>query len=179
MIACSPPRSNTHAPPARSGSTPTHASYGITPTASSRPSHKTGSSRRSPPAPKRTSSGSRSSTPSPTASAIPAPHLTAALALQDYTARSAAWALTGATGDPLAEQIHATLRSHPDGLTRSQISQNLNHNQSASDIDHALDALNTTGRVTTMQIPTGGRPAQLWTATSTPEHNGRREARRP
>ena len=104
---------------------------------------------------------------------IRAPHLTAALALQDYTARSAAWALTGATGDPLAEQIHATLRSHPDGLTRSQISQNLNHNQSASDIDHALDALNATGRVTTMQIPTGGRPAQLWTATSTPEHNGR------
>ena len=43
------------------------------------------------------------------------PHLTAALALHDYAARSAAWALTGATGDPLAEQIHAALHRTPTG----------------------------------------------------------------
>ena len=92
-------------------------------------------------------------------------HLTAALALQEYAARSAAWALTAATGDPLAEQIHATLSQHPRGLTRSQISQNLNHNQPAGQIDHALQNLHTTGRATPSQIPTGGRPAQLWTAT--------------
>ncbi len=92
-------------------------------------------------------------------------HLTAALALHDYAARSAVWALTGATGQPLAEQIHATLRQHPGGLTRSQISQTLNHNQPAGQIETALHALHTTGRVTTTQIPTGGRPAQLWTAT--------------
>jgi hypothetical protein len=96
---------------------------------------------------------------------INATHLTAALALQDYAARSAAWALTGATGQPLAEQIHATLRAHPGGLTRSQISQTLNHNQPAGQIDHALHALHAAGRVTATQIPTGGRPAQLWTAT--------------
>lgn len=98
-------------------------------------------------------------------SQIRIPHLTAALALHDYAARSAAWALTGATGQPLAEQIHATLRQHPGGLTRSQISQILNHNQPAGQIDTALTALHTAGRVTTTQIPTGGRPAQLWTAT--------------
>jgi hypothetical protein len=97
---------------------------------------------------------------------IGATHLTAAIALQDYAARSAAWALTGATGDPLAEQIHATLRQHPGGLTRSQISQALKHNQPAGQIDHALHALHTAGRVTATQTPTGGRPAQLWTATS-------------
>ncbi|MGZ6565482.1 MAG: DUF3987 domain-containing protein [Solirubrobacteraceae bacterium] len=95
-------------------------------------------------------------------------HLTAALALQDYAARSAAWALTGATGDPLAEQIHTVLRQHPGGLTRSQISQALNHNQPAGQIDHALHALHAAGRVTSTQIPTGGRPAQLWTAASPP-----------
>ncbi|MHB1570018.1 MAG: YfjI family protein [Solirubrobacteraceae bacterium] len=92
-------------------------------------------------------------------------HLTAALALQDYAARSAAWALKGATGQPLAEQIHAALTQHPGGLTRSQLSQALNHNQPAGEIDHALNALRTAGRVTATQIPTGGRPAQLWTAT--------------
>ena len=104
-------------------------------------------------------------------------HLTAALALQDYAARSAAWALTGATGDPLAEQIHATLRQHPGGLTRSQISQALNHNQPAGQIDHALHALHAAGRVTTAQIPTGGRPAQLWTATSARRAVGEAEGR--
>jgi hypothetical protein len=97
---------------------------------------------------------------------IHAPHLHAALALHDYAARSAAWALTGATGQPLAEQIHTVLRQHPGGLTRSQISQALNHNQPAGQIDHALHALGAAARVTATQIPTGGRPAQLWTATS-------------
>jgi len=92
-------------------------------------------------------------------------HLTAALALHDYAARSAAWALTGATGQPLAEQIHAALVRHPGGLTRSQLSQTLNHNQPAGEIDTALQALHATGRVTTTQIPTRGRPAQLWAAS--------------
>ena len=96
---------------------------------------------------------------------ISAPHLTAALAVQDYAARSAACALTAATGDPLAEQIHTILRANRGGLAGSQISQTLNHNQPAGQIDHALDALHAAGRVTAAQIPTGGWPAQLWTAT--------------
>jgi hypothetical protein len=91
-------------------------------------------------------------------------HLTAALALHEYAARSAAWALTGATGQPLAEQIHAALANSPTGLTRSQISDTLKHNQPAGQIDSALRALQATGRATVTQIKTGGRPAQLWTA---------------
>ncbi len=96
---------------------------------------------------------------------ISPPHLHAALALHDYAARSAAWAMSGPTGDPLAEQIHATLRQHPGGLTRSQISQALNHNQPAGQLDHALRALQTAGRAAVTQIATRGRPAQLWAAT--------------
>lgn len=94
-------------------------------------------------------------------------HLTAALALHDYAARSAAWALTGATGQPLAEHIHAALTANPAGLTRSQISDTLKHNQPAGQLDTALRALQTAGRATVTQIATGGRPAQLWTATPT------------
>jgi len=94
-------------------------------------------------------------------------HLHAALALHDYAAHSAAWAMTGATGQPLAEQIHAALRHSPAGLTRSQISDTLKHNQPAGHIDHALRALQAASRATVTQIATGGRPAQLWTATST------------
>jgi len=55
------------------------------------------------------------------ATQINAPHLKAAIALHDYTTRSAAWALAGATGQPLAEQIHTALTANPAGLTRSQI----------------------------------------------------------
>jgi len=96
------------------------------------------------------------------------PHLNAAVALHDYATRSAAWALRGATGQPLAEHIHAALKAHPAGLTRSQISDTLKHNQPAGQIDHALRALQTASRATLTQIATGGRPAQLWTATPTP-----------
>jgi hypothetical protein len=99
---------------------------------------------------------------------ISPPHLTAALALHDYATRSAAWALAGATGQPLAEQIHTALQRSPAGLTRSQISDKLRHNQPAGHIDSALRALQTAGRATVTQIATGGRPAQLWTATPTP-----------
>lgn len=99
---------------------------------------------------------------------IRAPHLHAALALHDYAARSAAWALTGATGQPLAEQIHAALHASPAGLTRSQISDTLNHNQPTGQLDRALRALQAAGRATVTQIATGGRPAQLWNATPTP-----------
>ncbi len=96
---------------------------------------------------------------------ISPPHLKAALALQDYATRSAAWTLQGATGQPLAEQIHTALQANPAGLTRSQISDTLKHNQPAGQIDHALRALQDTSRATVTQIATGGRPAQLWTAT--------------
>jgi hypothetical protein len=95
-------------------------------------------------------------------------HLTAALALQDYAARSAGWALDSATGEPLAEQIHAALTANLAGLTRSQISDTLKHNQPAGQLDHALRALQATGRATVTQLATGGRPAQLWTATPAP-----------
>ena len=93
-------------------------------------------------------------------------HLRAGLALWDYAARSATWALQGATGDLLAEQIHQALQHNPAGLTRSQISDVLAHNRPAAQIHRALAALALAGRVTHRQIPTAGRPAELWTATT-------------
>ena len=43
------------------------------------------------------------------------------VALWNYAQRSAGWALEQATGDPLAEHIHAAPVRSPDGLTRTQI----------------------------------------------------------
>lgn len=95
-------------------------------------------------------------------------HLDAALALHDYATRSAGWALKDATGEPLTEQIHAALINNPAGLSRSQISHTLKHNQPAGHIDQALHALQAAGRATVTKIATGGRPAQLWTTTTAP-----------
>jgi len=96
-------------------------------------------------------------------------HLNAALALWDYAQRSAAWALGQATGDPLAEQIHAALARSPDGLTRTQISHHLQRNLPASQLQHALYTLAAAGRAQPTKIATTGRPTELWTATP-PSH---------
>lgn len=92
-------------------------------------------------------------------------HLQAALALGDYTQRSARWALGQATGDPLAEQIHAALMHAPDGLTRTQLRDLLNRNPDTHQLDRALATLAAHGKARPQRILTAGRPAELWTAT--------------
>jgi hypothetical protein len=92
-------------------------------------------------------------------------HLHAALALWDYAARSAAWAIDQSTGDPLAEQIHAALTRSPDGLTRTQVRDLLHRNLPADRIEQALHTLHSTGRATRHHTHTTGRPAETWTAT--------------
>jgi hypothetical protein len=90
-------------------------------------------------------------------------HLNAALALWDYATRSAAWALGQASGDPLAEQIHAALLATPAGLTRTQIRDLFDRNQPGAILDQALTALAYTGRARHRRVSTGGRPADIWT----------------
>lgn len=100
------------------------------------------------------------------ATAIGPDHLQAALALQDYAARSAAWALEPDTGDPLAEHIHTALLRSPDGLTRTQLRDLLHRNTPARRLEQALANLAAAGKADHQRIlTTGGRPAELWTAT--------------
>jgi hypothetical protein len=94
-------------------------------------------------------------------------HLHAALALWDYAARSAAWALGQATGDPLAEHIHTALARSPDGLTRTQIRDLCQRNLPADRIEQALATLAAAGRARRQRTLTAGRPAELWTAVQT------------
>jgi DNA replicative helicase MCM subunit Mcm2 (Cdc46/Mcm family) len=97
--------------------------------------------------------------------AIGKQHLQAALALWDYAQRSAHWALSQATGDPLAEHIHAALRRSPDGLTRTQLRDLCQRNLPAHRLEQALANLAAQGRATPQRTLTAGRPAELWTAT--------------
>jgi len=112
------------------------------------------------------------------AASIGVEHLEAAFALWEYAARSAVWALGDATGDPLAELIHRTLLDNPAGLTRTQLHELLHRNRPAGQIKEALEALKQAGRAESQKRKsrTGGRPAELWTATTpkqsdTPERN--------
>jgi hypothetical protein len=95
-------------------------------------------------------------------------HLHPALALWDYAERSAAWALGHATGDPLAEHIHAALARSPDGLTRTQIRNLCQRNLPADRVEQALATLAAAGRAQQQRTLTGGRPAELWTAAPAP-----------
>ena len=99
------------------------------------------------------------------AAAIAPCHLHAALALHDYAARSATWALDPTTTDPFAEQIHSALKHAPDGLTRTQLRDLFHRNPASVKLDQALAALADSGKASPQRILTAGRPAQLWTAT--------------
>ncbi len=104
------------------------------------------------------------------ASSIELDHLKAALALWDYAARGAEWALGDTTGVPLAEQLYRTLSDDPDELSRSQLRDSLNRNYPAAQVLEALESLERDGRAKRRmrKNPNGGRPAELWRAI-TPE----------
>ena len=114
------------------------------------------------------------------ASSIEVGHLEAALALWDYAARSAAWALGDTTGDPLADLLDRTLQENPAGLTRTQLRDSQHRNRPAAQLEEALAALEQAGRAQrrTRKNPAGGRPAEVWTAitpetATTPERSDR------
>ncbi len=98
------------------------------------------------------------------APAIGPEHVHAALALQDYATRSAAWALEPQTGDPIAEHVHTALRHARDGLTRTQLLDLLHRNVSARRLDQALANLAAANKIDRQRVLTGGRPAELFTA---------------
>jgi hypothetical protein len=93
-------------------------------------------------------------------------HLQAGLALWEYAARSATWAMRHATADPVAERIHAALVAAPHGLTRTQLRDLFARNLPAARVDTALTNLADNGRAQYRQIATAGRPAEIWAATS-------------
>lgn len=100
----------------------------------------------------------------------PPTHLRAALALWDYAARSAAWALAAANAGPTAARIADALAAAGSaGLTRTQIRDALGRNAPGADIDTALAALVAADRAQVhLDATTGGRPARTWTATPLP-----------
>jgi hypothetical protein len=97
------------------------------------------------------------------------PHLEAALALWDFSARSCAFIFGGSLGDPTADELLRALRAAPDGLTRSDMTAHFGRNKSSAEIGRALAVLARQG-LARMATPerTGerGRPAERWYAVT-------------
>jgi Protein of unknown function (DUF3987) len=92
-------------------------------------------------------------------------HLLAALALWDYSEKSARYIFGDATGDPVADQILEALRiAGKDGMTKTEISHLLGRNRSAERIARALSLLLSAGLVRRKTHKTGGRQAERWFA---------------
>ena len=93
-------------------------------------------------------------------------HLEAALALWQYAEDSARYIFGDATGDPIADTIHAALKgAGADGMSRTEISNLFKRHVSAERIGRALTFLLETGRAERRQNrDTGGRPSEWWFA---------------
>jgi hypothetical protein len=92
-------------------------------------------------------------------------HLLAALALWDYSEKSARYVFGDATGDPVADQILEALRVvGKECMTKTEISHLLGRNRSAQRIARALSLLLGAGLVRRKSHKTGGRQAERWFA---------------
>jgi hypothetical protein len=90
-------------------------------------------------------------------------HLKAALALWEYAERSVHYIWGRATGDPVADTIHAALLNRKE-MTRTEISQLFAGHETSARISEALQLLAVLGRAHSERRQTGGGPAEVWAA---------------
>jgi hypothetical protein len=91
------------------------------------------------------------------------PHLEAALALWRYSAQSARWIFGDSLGDPTADEIWATAKERPAGVTRTEVSDMFSRNKKRREIERALTVLEDAGRLRReTRQPDRGRHAEVW-----------------
>ena len=91
-------------------------------------------------------------------------HLQAALALWQYCEDSARYIFGNQTGNKIADTIYAALLGEEDGLTKTQIRDLFQRNQSASQVNSALRLLIELGKVEVLKEETDGRPREIFIA---------------
>ena len=94
---------------------------------------------------------------------IAPPHLEAALEVWRYCRESAAYIFGKRTGDPVADEILAELRKR-GSLDRTAIRDLFSKHQNVARLNEALNVLQSLGRVRVEQVPTEGRPREVWHA---------------
>jgi len=99
---------------------------------------------------------------------IELPHLAAAVAVWDASARSTFQIFGGMVGASDADTILTALRGKPEGMMRNDIVNLFGRNLPQGRINKALTSLREKGLAGSTTIKTAGRPAELWTATEKP-----------
>jgi hypothetical protein len=97
---------------------------------------------------------------------IGANHLMAALALEDYCERSVYFLFGDSLGDPLADDLLRLLRANSAGLTRTDLRDHFQRNQSAERILRALGLLLQHRLARFERQETAGRPVERWFAVT-------------
>lgn len=98
-------------------------------------------------------------------SVITLDHLKAALEVWAYCEASVEYIFGDAVGDPVADTILRSLRANGE-MTRTQISDLFGRHESTGRITTALAALLQKGLARSVQRTTGGRPIEVWSATT-------------
>jgi hypothetical protein len=91
-------------------------------------------------------------------------HLSAALALWDYSENCAKSIFGDLSGDPVADRIMGALKRNPDGMTETDIYNMFGRNVAAAVILRALESLARKGLIESESVPTAGRPKTVWKA---------------
>ena len=100
-------------------------------------------------------------------------HLKAGLAVWEYCEASAVHIFGNALGDQLADQIlRALQQAGPAGMTRTAIRDLFGRNRSVDRIGAALALLQQKGRAKAEMKETGGRPLEIWFATTGRQQHG-------
>jgi len=99
-------------------------------------------------------------------SSIKVEHLQAALALWRYSEDSVKFIFGETTGDPAADKLRTGLKKHPDGMTLTEISNEifLRH-KTRTQIASALKNLSATGFLSSRTEKTSGRPKTVYFLT--------------
>lgn len=91
-------------------------------------------------------------------------HLQAALALWEYCEASARYIFGQRLGDPIADELLAALRGHPEGMTRTEIRDWFGRNRKAGEIDRGLGVLAKQRLARREERKSEGRPIERWLA---------------
>jgi hypothetical protein len=91
-------------------------------------------------------------------------HLEAAFELWCYCEDSAEHIFGDSTGDPLADRILEALKEHVEGMTRTDIRELFQRNQSSDRIERALEQLRKQRKASMKMEPTGKRSRERWMA---------------
>jgi hypothetical protein len=96
---------------------------------------------------------------------IDQPHLLAALACWDYAEASVRFVFGDSLGDPIADEILSTLRGHPEGLAKTELSNHFGRNLGSDQIGRALAMLARGNFVASaVEKQARGRPTERWRA---------------